>query len=392
MSAVASPTAAHPCPERDTAGHDQPSARQTPLHGVHRGLGAVLTEFAGWTMPLRYGSETAEHHAVRRAAALFDLSHMGEIEVTGPGAAAMLDRALVGRLSAVGVGRARYTMLCAPDGGVLDDLIVYRLEEQRYLVVANAANTSVVSAALAERAAGFQAMVRDVSADWALLAVQGPRSADILRAVTGSDVDALRYYAIDPAVLAGTPVLLARTGYTGEDGFEVYCAPGDATAVWAAISAAGAGHGLVPAGLACRDTLRLEAGMPLYGHELTAGRTPFEAGLGRVAVLDKPFVGRDALHARAASGPAELLVGLLPAGRRAPRAGYAVLDPDTGDRIGTVTSGAPSPTLGRPIAMAYVPADRAAVGTVLAVDIRGSRDTVTVVELPFYRRPAGGHA
>ncbi|MEU8007423.1 glycine cleavage system aminomethyltransferase GcvT [Catellatospora sp. NPDC049111] len=392
MSAVASPTAAHPSPERDQAGHDQSSPRQTALHDVHRSLGAVLTEFAGWTMPLRYGSETAEHHAVRQAAALFDLSHMGEIEVTGPGAAAMLDHALVGRLSAVGVGRARYTMLCAPDGGVLDDLIVYRLEEHRYLVVANAANTSVVSAALGERATGFQALVRDVSADWALLAVQGPRSADILRAVTTADVDALRYYAIDPAVLAGVPVLLARTGYTGEDGFEVYCAPGDAAAVWAALTTAGAGHGLVPAGLACRDTLRLEAGMPLYGHELTAERTPFEAGLGRVVVLDKPFVGRDALVARAETGPAELLVGLLPAGRRAPRAGYDVLDPDTGVRIGTVTSGAPSPTLGRPIAMAYVPADRAAVGTVLAVDIRGSRDTVTVVDLPFYRRPAGGHA
>lgn len=393
VSAVASSTAAHPCPERDTAGHDQSIPRHTPLHDVHRGLGAVLTEFAGWTMPLRYGSETAEHHAVRRSAGLFDLTHMGEIEVTGPDAAAALDHALTGPLSAVAVGRARYTMLCAPDGGVLDDLVVYRLQAERYLVVANAANVAVVFAALVERAAAFDAAVRDVSGDWALIAVQGPRSADVLRGVTASDVDALRYYAIDPAVLAGLPVLLARTGYTGEDGFEVYCAPADAAAVWAALSAAGEAHGLVPAGLACRDTLRLEAGMPLYGQELTAGRTPFEAGLGRVVAVDKPaFVGRDALLGRRATGPAELLVGLLPAGRRAPRHGYDVLDPDTGARIGTVTSGAPSPTLGRPIAMAYVPADRAAVGTVLAVDIRGSRDTVTVVELPFYRRPAGGHA
>ncbi|MEV0457888.1 glycine cleavage system aminomethyltransferase GcvT, partial [Catellatospora methionotrophica] len=322
MSAVASSTA-HACPERDTVGHDQPSPRRTPLHDVHVGLGAVLTAFAGWTMPLRYGSETAEHHAVRRAAGLFDLTHMGEIEVTGPEAADMLDYALTGRLSAVAVGRARYTMLCAPDGGVLDDLVVYRLDTERYLVVANAANAATVYAALAGRAAGFDAAVSDVSGDWALIAVQGPRSADILRAVTASDVDALRYYAIDPAVLAGVPVLLARTGYTGEDGFEIYCAPGDAAAVWAAVSAAGAAHGLVPAGLACRDTLRLEAGMPLYGQELTVARTPFEAGLGRVAVLGKPaFVGQDALLARQASGPAELLVGLLPAGRRAPRQGY----------------------------------------------------------------------
>ncbi|MDI1464028.1 glycine cleavage system aminomethyltransferase GcvT [Catellatospora sp. KI3] len=388
MSAVA-PPAALPCSEQGAAG-SEPVARTTPLHEAHVALGAVLTPFAGWTMPLRYGSELAEHHAVRGAAGLFDLSHMGQLEIDGADAAALLDHALVGRLSAVQPGRARYTMICAPDGGILDDLVVYRLEPHRYLVVANAANTAAVFTALTERAAGFAAEVRDVSARWALIAVQGPRAAAILAPLTGADLGSLRYYAVDPAWLAGRPVLLARTGYTGEDGFEIYCAPEDAPGIWAAVAAAGTPHGLVPAGLACRDTLRLEAGMPLYGNELTARVSPYEAGLGRVVALDKPdFVGRAALAARREQAT-EVLVGLVSGGRRAPRHDYAVLDPDTGARVGTVTSGAPSPTLGRPIAMAYVAADRSATGTVLAVDVRGSRETVTVVELPFYRRTQEG--
>ncbi|GHJ43797.1 aminomethyltransferase [Catellatospora sp. TT07R-123] len=388
MSATA-PPAARACPDDGTAG-PEPALRTTPLHEVHVALGAVLTAFAGWTMPLRYGSELAEHHAVRSSAGLFDLSHMGQLEVTGADAAAFLDYALVGRLSAVQPGRARYTMLCAPDGGVLDDLVVYRLEPQRYLVVANAANTAAVLAELVARTAGFGADVADVSDRWALIAVQGPRAAAILAPLTGADLPSLRYYAVDVAWLAGRPVLLARTGYTGEDGFEIYCAPADAAAIWTAVTAAGAGHGLVPAGLACRDTLRLEAGMPLYGHELTAEVSPYQAGLGRVVAHDKPgFVGREALAARREQA-ADVLVGLVSGGRRAPRPGYAVLDPDTGARVGTVTSGAPSPTLGRPIALAYVAADRCAVGTVLTADIRGSHETVTVVELPFYRRTQEG--
>ena len=347
--------------------------RRTALHDVHQRLGATMTGFAGWSMPLRYGSDIAEHHAVRRAAGLFDLGHMGQLEITGTEAAAFLDHALVGRLSTVAVGRAKYTMLCHTTGGVLDDLVVYRLAEQRFLVVANAANTPIVRAMLGEHSGGFAVSIAD--AGRALIAVQGPHAAKIVGEHPG-----LRYYAIAPERLAGRDVLLARTGYTGEDGFEIYCANSDAEAIWEWAAAAGA----TPAGLACRDTLRLEAGMPLYGHELTVHTTPFHAGLGRVVALDKrDFVGAAALRA---TEPEKVLVGLVTTGRRSPRAGHPVLDPATGARIGEVTSGAPSPTLGHPIAMAYVAREHSAVGTGVAVDIRGTREDASVVALPFYRR------
>ncbi len=363
-------------------------SRTTPLHRVHTGLGASFTDFAGWQMPVRYSSELAEHGAVRGAAGLFDLTHMGEIELTGPGAGSALDHALVGRPSAIGVGRARYSMICAEDGGIIDDLVVYRLDDEHYLVVANAGNVAAVAPEIAARAEGYDVTVRDTSADWALLAVQGPESAAIVAELTELDVPALRYYAIDAGTLAGIGVLLARTGYTGEDGFEVYCRPADAAAVWAALQQAGEPRGLVPAGLACRDTLRLEAGMPLYGHELTRDTTPYEANLGRVVALDKPdgFVGRDALARSKETGPARVLVGLVSTGRRSPRAGYPVVDPATGAEVGEVTSGAPSPTLGKPIAMAYVPPYLATPGARVAVSLRRTLETADVVDLPFYTR------
>ncbi|WP_156758177.1 glycine cleavage system aminomethyltransferase GcvT [Actinokineospora pegani] len=361
----------------------------SPLHAVHEALGASFTDFAGWTMPLRYGSQLAEHEAVRTAAGLFDLSHMGEIVLTGPDAAATLDYALVGKLSAVKPGRARYTMVCGGDGGVLDDLVVYRLADDEYMVVANAANAAAVADALAERAAGFDVEVADRSAATALIAVQGPRSAAILAQVTDADLGALKYYASAPAVAAGVDVLLARTGYTGEDGFELYVAGERAPEVWRALTDAGAAHGLVPCGLACRDTLRLEAGMPLYGNELDATRTPFDAALGRVVKFDKgDFVGRAALERRRdADVPEKVLVGLVAEGRRSPRHGYPVLAAD-GTEVGTVTSGSLSPTLGHPIALAYVPTAVSAPGTALSVDIRGTAVPVEVVALPFYQRPA----
>ena len=369
--------------------------RRTPLTGVHESLGATLTGFAGWLMPLRYGSETAEHTAVRTAAGLFDLSHMGEIMVTGPDAAAALDYALTGQPSALAPGRARYTMICAPDGGILDDLIVYRLADREFLVVANAANTGVVLRALADRASG-DVKVTDRTADYALIALQGPNAARILAPVTDADLNGVKYYASYPAAVAGHQVLLARTGYTGEDGFELFTRPQDAEAVWAALTAAGADRGLVPAGLAARDTLRLEAGMPLYGNELGPDLTPFDAGLGRVVRLDKPgdFVGRSALAKRTESEPVRNLIGLVLQSRRVPRHGYSVLW--DGAVSGQVTSGAPSPTLRQPIAMAYVDADVArqareagsdAPGR-LAVDVRGSAEPAALVPLPFYHRPA----
>jgi aminomethyltransferase len=359
-----------------------------------------MTSFAGWQMPVRYGSETAEHNAVRRAAGLFDLSHMGEIAVTGPGAGAALDYALTGQLSVVPPGRARYTMICAPDGGVLDDLVVYRQGEQEFLVIANASNTAAVIAALADRAAGHNAEVADRTDDYALIAVQGPAAAGILAPLTtlgGAELAAMKYYAGAFGEVAGVKAWVARTGYTGEDGFEIYCPPADAEHVWTTLAASGtASHdtgaglvpaGLVPAGLAARDTLRLEAGMPLYGNELGPDMTPFEAGLGRVVKFGKPgeFVGREALSARASSGPRQYLAGLTIDSRRIARHGYPVLA--DGQPIGTVTSGAPSPTLGVPIAMVYLdsPADSLA-NAVITVGIRGEAVPAHLTDLPFYSR------
>jgi aminomethyltransferase len=367
-----------------------PEKRRTALDALHRSLGATMTDFAGWDMPLRYGSERDEHLAVRTKAGLFDLSHMGEITVTGPDAARLLNYALVGNIASVGVGRARYTMICRADGGILDDLIVYRLADNEYMVVANASNAQIVLDSLVERAEGFDAVVRDDRDAYALLAVQGPESPGILASLTDADLDGLKYYAGLPGTVAGVPALIARTGYTGEDGFELFVAPGDAEKLWEALTEAGAPVGLIPCGLSCRDTLRLEAGMPLYGHELSTSLTPFDAGLGRVVKFEKDgdFVGRGALEAaaeRAASQPPRVLVGLVAEGRRVPRAGYSVVA--DGQVIGEITSGAPSPTLGRPIAMAYVDAAHSAPGTTgVGVDIRGSHEPYEVVALPFYKR------
>ncbi|MFC7344492.1 glycine cleavage system aminomethyltransferase GcvT [Saccharopolyspora griseoalba] len=365
------------------------SPRQTPLHKVHESLGASFTEFAGWQMPVRYSGDTAEHNAVRTSAGLFDLTHMGEIIISGPQAAEALDYALVANATAITPGRARYTMLCNASGGVLDDLIVYRLAEQEFMVVANAANAEVVSAELAERVSGFDATHRDASADYALIAVQGPSAVAILAPLTDTDLSAVKYYAGYRSTVAGKDVLLARTGYTGEDGFELFTAPEDAEAVWQALTDSGAEHDLQPCGLSCRDTLRLEAGMPLYGNELSAELTPFHANLGRVVKLDKPgdFVGKAALAATAEQPTERTLVGLSTDGRRAPRHGYKVLD-EQGDEVGEVTSGAPSPTLGHPIGMAYVDRAQSSPGTTLQVDIRGRNVAVQVIELPFYRRNA----
>ena len=384
------------------------TARDTPLRAVHERLGATMTEFAGWLMPLRYGSETAEHNAVRNNAALFDLSHMGEIAVTGPDAGAALDYAVTGWPSRLTVGRARYTMLCAPDGGILDDLIVYRQADERFLVVANAANASVVLAELRSRCSGEapgggsggqggwgagaphagrpsprEAVVTDESEVTGLVSIQGPNACGFLSSVTDLPLASMPYYAGAYGNVAGRPAWVARTGYTGEDGFEIFCAPADCEPVWDALAATVEG-GLPAAGLAARDTLRLEAGMPLYGNELGLDVTPYEAGLGRVVRLDKPgdFVGRSALAARAAEGPRRTLIGLLGQSRRVPRHGYGVLSA-AGNLVGVVTSGAPSPTLGRPIAMAYVEGE---ANGPFGIDVRGKTEAAEVTGLPFYDR------
>ncbi|WCM56281.1 glycine cleavage system aminomethyltransferase GcvT [Microbacterium sp. EF45047] len=372
---------------RDSAAQPQ---RATPLRERHEALGASFTDFGGWQMPVRYTSDLAEHHAVRQAAGIFDISHMAEFTVRGAGAADFLDYALAGRLSALAVGKAKYSLLLAETGGIIDDVIVYRMQEDDFLIISNAGNRDAVRAALTARTSGFEVEVADVSDDYALIAVQGPAAEAIVAATAGIEEVGVpwsdqKYYAWASASFAGRPLLLARTGYTGEDGFELLVDARDAVALWDALLVAGEGHGLVPAGLAARDTLRLEAGMPLYGHELTLDTTPVQAGLGRVVVADKErFVGKEAL-ADAAGAGGRVLVGLTAEGRRAGRAGYPVRDAD-GAQIGEITSGALSPTLGHPIAMAYVDAGSAAEGTGVFLDVRGTLIPATVTALPFYRR------
>ena len=360
---------------------------ETPLHSRHVALGARLIEFGGWLMPVQYSGILEEHRAVRERAGLFDLSHMGELFVEGPQAGAALAAALVSNPPALAIGRAHYSMICAEDGGIIDDLIVYRLAEQRFLVVANASNAPIVSDALVERLAGFRAVLDDRSLAMALCAVQGPRAVDIVGPVTDVDLGALRYYAIGEGRVAGIPALVARTGYTGEDGFEIFVDNARALELWDALTAAGEPHGLAPVGLGARDTLRLEAGMPLYGNDLDRSTNPFEAGLGRVVKLDKPddFVGRAALEKVARDGPARKLVGLVMEGRGIARHGYPVYR--DARRTGEVTSGTHSPSLGRAIAMAYVAPGDAESGTILDVEIREQRVPAKVVDLPFYRRP-----
>lgn len=383
----------------------------TALHGEHAALGARFTNFGGWDMPLKYTSELDEHHIVRNNVGIFDLSHMGEVRVTGPEAAAFLDHALISKLSAVPVGKAKYSMICQENGGIIDDLITYHLAENEYLVVPNAGNAPAVAAALAERAAGFEVTVNNESEATTMIAVQGPRAVEVMKAVVESvtsapeasgagdtvdaAVDGVGYYAAFQGTIVGAPAIFARTGYTGEDGFEIIIANEHAVAAWQAVLGKAQELGGLPCGLACRDTLRLEAGMPLYGNELSLELTPVDAGLGVLAATKskEAFVGRDAIVAAKEEGTKQTLVGLVGEGRRAARGGYAVhvSGAEGDDAIGTVTSGALSPTLGYPVALAYVSqaaidSGAAAEGATVEVDIRGKRFPYTVVKLPFYKR------
>jgi aminomethyltransferase len=365
-----------------------PPIHLTPLTEAHRELGARLIEFGGWLMPVQYGSIIEEHRTVRERVGLFDLSHMGELYVEGPEAGMALAAALVSDPPSLAVGRAHYSMICDPSGGIIDDLIVYRLAETTFLVVANAGNAQVVSDALTERLTGFKAILDDRSLATGLLAVQGPLAAEVLSPLTDVDLTALRYYAAAEGSVAGIPGLIARTGYTGEDGFEVFVDTGRTLGLWEVLLEAVRGRGGLPVGLGARDTLRLEAGMPLYGNELDLDTNPYEAGLGRVVKLGKAgeFVGRAALEKVARDGPSRRLVGLLVEGRGIARHGYPVFSGER--RTGVVTSGTQSPTLGVPIAMAYVAPGGAEPGTVVDIEIRDARVPARVVPLPFYRRVA----
>jgi len=356
---------------------------RTPLYEEHKSLGANFTDFGGWEMPVRYGSDLDEHHAVRSSAGIFDISHMSEFSIVGDDAARFLDYAVVTQVSKLAVGKAKYTMICREDGGVIDDLIVYRLHDIDFLIIANAANREAVRNALQQRASGFAVTVTDNSDDTALIAIQGPNAAGVLQKLTTTDLAPLRYYSIASAEVVGCAALLARTGYTGEDGFEILVQNKDAVKVWQALIAT---NQVKPCGLASRDTLRLEAGMPLYGHELTLDTTPYSASLGRIINLDRDdFVGKSALTSET-KGPR--LYALRGEGKRAARAGYQVFLPGESAPIGEITSGVLSPTLGYPIGFAYLSAE-VETGTKLEADVRGTRIGYEVVKTPFYRRENG---
>lgn len=357
--------------------------RRTPLYDAHRQAGARLVEFAGWQMPVQYAGIIEEHIAVRTRAGLFDVSHMGEIEVRGAGALAACQRLTTNDLSRLEDGQAQYTLICLPEGGVVDDVIVYRRSATRFLWCVNASNRDVDFAWLREHASGVD--VIDCGEDFAQLAVQGPAATAILARLADRPLDGVPAFAFVEGAVAGAPALIAHTGYTGEDGWEIYCAPAAAPALWAALLDAGRPAGLQPAGLGARDTLRLEAALPLYGHELTRETTPIEAGLARFVRLEKDaFIGREVLVRQQREGVRRCLVGLELTEPGIARQGYRVLR--DGTAVGEVTSGTKSPTLGKAIALAYVPADCAAIATPLAVDIRGRAVAARVVPRPFYRR------
>jgi len=341
-----------------------------------------MVDFAGWEMPVQYKSILEEHKAVRRAAGLFDVSHMGEVDVKGAGAEAFLQHLVTNDVSRLTPGRILYTSMCYENGGVVDDLLVYKRGSEDFFLCINAGNTDKDLAWIRERAAGHAVEITDRSADYALLAVQGPNAKAIVQSLTGAKLDLIKYYHFGEGTVAGVHCLISRTGYTGEDGFELYHAAGDAPALAAALLEAGAAHGMELAGLGARDSLRLEAGYPLYGHEITADISPLTAGLGWTVKLNKgaDFIGRAALQQEAAAGSARKVIYFKTGDRRIVRAGTAVLTTD-GKNVGTVVSGTLSPILNEAIGSALV--ETAGVEQPLEVDIRGTKLGLKLVKPPF---------
>ncbi len=369
-----------------TQDSDAAGLKRTPLYEQHRALGARLVEFNGWEMPVQYSSILEEHQAVRTRAGLFDVSHMGEFKVEGGEALAFLQYLVPNDVSRLTMHQALYTQLCLPNGNVIDDLLIFYLAERHYMLVVNAGNIAKDLAWVQGQARHFRDVtVTDQSDTTALLALQGPESQRILQELTPLDLSGIRYYHCAPGEVDGVNCIVSRTGYTGEDGFELYCAPVDAARLWNDLLAAGKSRGLLPAGLGARDTLRLEAGYYLYGHELDERTNPMEARLGWTVKLAKgDFIGRDALRKVKEEGPRKLLVGIELRERGVPRGGYAIYESD--QRIGELTSGTRSPTLQKGIGMGYVDAARASAGRDVQVDIRGKRVAAQIVPLPFYKR------
>ena len=357
---------------------------KTPLYDTHLALGARIVPFGGWDMPVQYSGILGEVAAVRTSTGLFDVSHMGRLYISGPLATEFLDWVLTGSVESLRVGRARYCMICNEKGGVIDDTIFYRLAEDRYLLIPNAGNRVTV-------VAWFQRWVdekfstgcemEDRTDATALLALQGPGAAETMDRLCSEPPSSVRPFAWQENQLQGIPVMLGRTGYTGEDGFEIVADADQAVSLWQTLTE----NGATPCGLGARDVLRLEAGLPLHGHEIDENTTPIEAGLEKFVRFDKEYVGSDVLSSQHEKGVARKLVGLKTPGRSAPRAGYAILR--LGETVGQVTSGSYSPTLDTSIAMGYVDANRAEAGNMLEVDIRGRTAPVEVTPLPFYTRP-----
>ena len=360
--------------------------RKTALYDSHVALGARMVDFNGWWLPVQYAGILEEHRAVREQAGLFDVSHMGEIRVVGKDAEAYMQKLVTNDVASLQVGKVRYSPMCYQNGGTVDDILIYRLASDAFWLVVNASNKDKDFAWMNQNAAGFEVRLLDESDETAEVALQGPASAAILTKVSDADVSGLSYYEFVPnAGIAGADVLLSRTGYTGEDGFEIYCHPAEVTKIWEVLLAAGKEFGLQPAGLGCRDTLRFEAAMPLYGHELSADITPLEAGLGKFVAFDKAdFNGKQALLEQRETGTGRKLIGFAMTERGVARAGYPVLH--EGSVVGMVTSGSVAPSLGQNLGMALVDRKLGSAGTEIAVEIREKPVAAKIIARPFYRR------
>ena len=359
--------------------------KRTPIHAAHVKSGARMVAFAGYDLPVQYTGVIDEHRAVRTRAGLFDVSHMGEVVVRGPGALAFLQTVTCNDVSRLRPGRAHYSGLMLPNGAFVDDLLVYHRADADYLLVVNAANRTKDVAYLREHASGHDVEIRDESDDWGQIAIQGPRAEEILQELVERPLDEIRYYRFATIAVHGVNAIVSRTGYTGEDGFEIYAPASDTEGLWYALLGAGGPRGLVPAGLGARDTLRLEARMALYGNDIDETTTALEADLGWIVKFKKgEFIGREALAAQRDAGLDRKLVGFEMDGRIPARQGYPAF---LGDReVGRVTSGAPAPSLERNIGLAYLPSELWEPGTPFEVGVRNRRERARVVETPFYRR------
>jgi aminomethyltransferase len=363
----------------------KPMPKRTPLYDEHIRLGARMVEFAGWDMPVMYSGVIDEHKAVRSAAGLFDVSHMGQIEVTGKGATDCVQYLTTNDVKKLVDGQAQYSILCRDNGGVIDDVIVYRIRGDKYVIVVNASNAEKDFDWMKSHARGG-VKLEDISPQYAMIAFQGPKSSEILSELTDADLPSIRHYHFHEGRIAGEECIIASTGYTGEDGFEIFAPPSGVTSVWQAILEKGKPRGVLPAGLGARDTLRTEMRYSLYGHEITEETNPLESGLGWVVKLktDDDFIGKEAIRRIKDEGLARTLVGFRMEESGIPRQGYPISM--GGKEVGVVTSGTMSPSLREAIGIGFVPTEAREIGTEICIDIRGRSRKAIVVETPFYRK------